>query len=109
MMGLLGLTYRHTGRAPKRVTTVAATWTANSAAAARSAKAALAGRPPGVAGTAASHLLMKAPQKASPAPGHRGEAGVRRRGRGGVARRRGGGEAGRAGGGGAAAGGPPGG
>src|SRR5690348_4217607 len=82
------------GRAPKRVTTVAATCVANSAAAARSARAGaaelagatelagaaelagvteLAGaagtaRVAGAAGTAASHLLMKAPQKASPAP-----------------------------------------
>jgi hypothetical protein len=61
-----------TGRAPKRVTTVAATWTANSAAAVRSAVA----RPAVVgfavvglaAEAAASQRLMKAPQKASPAP-----------------------------------------
>src|SRR5204863_8497530 len=63
-----GLSYRHTGRAPKRVTTVAATRVANSAALARSARAGLAGRPPRVAAGAASQRLMKAPQKASPAP-----------------------------------------
>src|SRR5690348_1032069 len=94
-MGLLGLTYGHTGRAPKRVTTVAATWTANSAAATRAARgtagaarsaggmaaaarsgtagaaaarSGTAGAAAGVAGAVASQRLMKAPQKASPAP-----------------------------------------
>src|SRR6266704_2836876 len=68
------------GRAPKRVTTLAATRTANSAAPTRSEagpRAGYAPEPPRSAagpetkrsaGLLASHLLMKAPQKASPAP-----------------------------------------
>src|SRR5215468_10884152 len=56
---------RHTGRAPKRVTTVAAILVANSAAATRSAAEGPAGRE---TGAPVSHLLRKAPQKASPAP-----------------------------------------